>query len=67
MTKQYVFVRSPLKAAQLLDKGFPYVKTPFAKDQAIFVFESSDALREYLAEHFAASEYTVSNQALICF
>lgn len=67
MAMQYVFIRSPLKAAQLLEKGFPYTQTPLTKDKSVFIFEASDTLCEYLSEHFSASEYTISSQALMCF
>lgn len=64
---KYIFVRSPLKAAQLLEKGFSYVKAPVARDQTVFIFEDSGDLRDYLSANFSAADYSVSNQALICF
>lgn len=56
-----------MKAAQLLDRGFRSIKAPVARDQSLFIFEYSEALQSYLAEHFALSDYTVSDRALICF
>ena len=56
-----------MKAAQLLDRGFRSIKAPVARDQSLFIFEYSEALQSYLTEHFALSDYTVSDRALICF
>ena len=67
MANKYIYVRSPLKAAQLLDRGFRSIKAPVARDQSLFIFEYSEALQAYLTEHFAQSDYTVSDRALICF
>ena len=67
MANKYIYVRSPLKAAQLLDRGFRSIKAPVARDQSLFIFEYSEALQSYLAEHFALSDYAVSDRALICF
>lgn len=67
MEQKYVYVRSPLTAAELLQEGFTYVKTPMARGQSVFVFAHSDALMAYLAEHCTEQDYAVADRALLCF
>ena len=66
--QKYVFVRTPMKAARLLDAGFHYLQAPYSSQAQFYVFEHSEALMNFLLEHFDASEdYTIKDGALLTF
>lgn len=69
MEKQkYIYVRSPMKAGELLGNGFSYIKAPLAGEDAVFVFEATDELMKVLLENYTFNkDYTVSCGAKICF
>lgn len=66
--QKYVYIRSPLKAAQLLEAGFSYMKAPFGSDNSVFIFEVNDALMQFLQRSFTLGEdYIVQDGARMNF
>lgn len=66
--QKYVYVRSPLKAAQLLEAGFSYMKAPFDSDNSVFIFDANDSLLQVLQSSFALGEdYIVQDGARMNF
>lgn len=66
--QKYVYVKSPMKAAQLLERGFSYIKTPFNSKENMFVFALDEALQHVLsAEFIQGHDYIVRDGALIAF
>jgi len=54
--QKYVYMRSPLKAAQLLERGFSYVRSPMARGNCFYIFEAVPALLAVLDEQFTVNE-----------
>ena len=66
--QEYVYVRSPLQAAQLLEQGFSYIRTPMGRGDSLYVFEATPALLAVLQEQFTVNEdYIIRSGALINF
>lgn len=66
--QKYVYVKSPLKAAQLLEKGFSYIKAPLSGAVPMYIFEASEALLRCVQGSFAVGEdYVVRDGALVNF
>lgn len=66
--QKYVYVRSPLKAAQLLNLGFSYIKAPFNTDSPMFIFSVDEKLMRILESQFSVNEdYIVRDGALLTF
>lgn len=66
--QKYVYVRSPMKAAQLLERGFSYIKAPFGSKNPMFIFSMTDALQTVLDNSFVVGEdYIVRDGALVNF
>lgn len=66
--QKYVYVRSPLQAAQLLEQGFSYVRTPMGRGDSLYVFMADPALLAVLREQFTVNEdYVIRDSALISF
>lgn len=57
-----------MKAAQLVEAGFSYIKAPFGSDNPMFIFSAEDALLTYLQNNFTfAEDYIVRDGALMNF
>lgn len=66
--QKYVFVRTPMKAARLLDAGFSYIQAPYSSQSQMYIFEHTEALMSFLLEHFeSAEDYFVKEGALLTF
>ena len=68
MNTKYVYIKSPLKAAELLNKGFHYMLSNTGSG-GVFIFQLTDELNEELIENFTIDkEYTISeNRYRLCF
>ena len=66
--QKYVYVRSPLRAAQLIDLGFSYIKAPFNAKEPMYIFSAEDKLMQFLQAEFSVNEdYIVRDGALLTF
>ncbi len=66
--QKYVYMRSPLQAAQLLERGFSYITTPIDRDHSFYVFDATPALLAVLKEQFTVNEdYIIQDGALVNF
>ena len=66
--QKYVYVRSPLKAAQLLEIGFSYIKAPFGSKTPMFIFSLTDSLQSVLDSGFIMGEdYIIRDGAIVNF
>lgn len=68
MNNKYVYVKSPLKAAELLNKGFHYMLSNTGSG-SVFVFQLTDELNSELVKNFIIDkEYSISeNPVRLCF
>ena len=66
--QKYVFIKSPMKAAQLLNAGFSYLQAPYNSHSGAYIFEHTEALMIFLLQNFdAADDYMVKDGALLTF
>ena len=66
--QKYIYIRSPLKAAQLVEAGFSYMKAPFASNNQMFIFAYDESMMPILHSDFAVGEdYVIRDGALLAF
>lgn len=66
--QKFIYVRSPLKAAQLVEAGFSYMKAPFESNIPMFIFSYDESMMPILQADFALGEdYIIRDGALVAF
>lgn len=66
--QKYIYVRSPLKAAQLVEAGFSYMKALFGVNEPMFIFSYQEAMMPILQADFAlGDDYIIRDGALVAF
>lgn len=66
--QKYVYVRSPMKAARLVDAGFSYMKAPFEQSSTMFIFPFNETLIKLLNEDSVdGRDYMIRTGALLVF
>lgn len=66
--QKFIYVRSPLKAAQLVEAGFSYMRAPFGTNESMFIFSYDEAMMPILQADFAlGDDYIVRDGALVAF
>ena len=66
--QKYIYVKSPMIAAHLLDRGFSYMRVPFGSTNPVFIFSFNDAIIQCLEEEcIVGQDYVVRDGAVINF